>query len=285
MDLIMRNNLIMPGNNPAMLLKCTCFNSDVYTFDLEDAVHLADKDAARRLVVKTINALKFSGENITIRVNNDTPEMLETDIAAVANLDIMGLCIPKVSGKKDIELTLELLDKYTKGKENKMLLMPAVESAEGAFNAKEIAGADKRVVAMILGAGDYVSSIGATLTESADEILFARSMIINACSMHGILPIDSPFLDLDDEVGLTNSCEKAKTLGFKGKIAINPRQIEAINRSFTPNDKEIMWASRIIHALENSESGVLSVDGKMIDIAITKKAEATLAIAKKIGVL
>ncbi len=284
-DIIIRNNLIMPANNPAMLLKSTCFNSDLYTFDLEDAVHFVDKSAARRLVVKTINSLGYKNDNITIRVNNDTPQMLEEDISAVANLNILGLFIPKVKNKKDIELTLELLDKYTIGKQNNMSLMVAVEDSEGVFNAKEIAGASDRIIAMVLGAGDYTSSLGATLTESAEELVFGRSMVINACALYGIIPLDHPHLDLDDEEGLINSCIKAKSMGFKGKIAINPRQIETINKVFTPSDSEIRWAQRIISALESSESGVLSVDGKMIDIAITKKAEVTLAIAKKMGVL
>ncbi|ONI40867.1 hypothetical protein AN639_03620 [Candidatus Epulonipiscium fishelsonii] len=284
MDLVMRNILVMPGNNPSMLLKAPCFNADGYIFDLEDAVFLKEKDAARRLVVKHVNKLGYKGCNICVRVNNEKG-LLEKDIEAIANLDILAVIVPKCENAQIIQYVESLLDKYTINKEKKLKIMPVIESGKGVFNIQEIVGASQNIIVVHFGAGDYSSSIGANITKIGNELLFARSMIINACSIHNILAMDTPCLDLENEEVLRTEAENSRNLGFSGKIVINPRQIEIVNKVFTPSEKEIEFAKKIIKALDEASSGVISVDGKMIDIAITKKAEKILAIAKRIGVL
>ncbi len=282
----MRNMLIMPGNNPSMLLKSTCFNADAIVFDLEDAVHPAEKDAATRLVVKTINSLDFSGSNVFIRINNDNDETLVRDIKAVANLKITGICIPKTEDAQIIHRVIALLDEYTDGGENNFMLVPTVESAKSALHVEEMVGArPDRLAGVVFGAGDYCGSLGATMTVGGEELQFARAMMVNACAMFNVPAIDSPMFDMEDMDRLKVDAARAKNMGYRGKIAINPRQIEGINEVFTPTKEEIMWSKRIIKALETSESGVLSVDGTMIDVALTKRAESILAIAKKVGVI
>ncbi len=283
-DVIIRNMLVMPANNPSMLLKSTCFKADSYIFDLEDGVSFSEKDAARRLLVKHLKTMDFTGETIIVRVNNDNPQMLEADLKAVANTGIWAVVIPKCENKEIITLVESILDKYTTG-DRQLGIIPVIETGKGALNTQEIIGASDRIVAAQFGAGDYASDIGATASKTGMEFLFARSVIINACAQYGVMAIDAPCLSLENPQELREDCENSKNMGFVGKIAINPRQIEVINEVFTPSEKEINWSRKIIEALSNSDSGVISVDGKMIDIAITKKAEKVLSFARKVGII
>ncbi len=283
-NLVMRNTLVMPGNNPSMLLKADCFNADSCIFDLEDGVSPSEKDAARRLVVKYVKKMNYKGCSICVRVNNEEG-LLEQDIAAIANLNILGIVVPKCEDAEIIHHVEVLLDKYTTNPDKKLKIIPVIESGKGVINAKDVIGASENIIAVHFGAGDYAGSVGITLSGEGKEVLFAKSMVVNVCSIFGIMPIDAPCFILEDEEALRTDVENSKKLGFVGKIAINPRHIDTINEAFTPNKEEIRFAKRIIAALEESDVGVISVDGKMIDVAMTKKAEKTLAIAKRIGVL
>jgi len=275
---INRSILIMPGNNPGMLQNCSIFDADAVIFDLEDAVIPQEKDAARLLVA---NALRHNGggkAEIMVRINPlDTCG--KEDIRAVVPYGPAMLVVPKVEKETEITDIVRLVKDCEKTGQNPISLTAVLETPLGLFAAAAIGMADRRVAALSLGGEDYATVLGARRTKEGQELFVARSLIVNAAAAAGIYAIDTPFTDSNDPEGLEKDALLARQLGFKGKIAINPRQVEIINRIFTPDPLEIEWARRVLLAMEKAQqegAGVASLDGKMIDKPVAVRARQVL---------
>lgn len=163
-----------------------------------------------------------------------------------------------------------------------MRIIPLLETPLSVIYAYDIATADPRVWAISFGAEDYTAALGAVRSRSGEEILSARMTIVNAAAAAGIDSIDTPFTDAQDESGLEQDSLFARRLGFKGKLAINPRQIDVIHQAFSPTAADIHWARRVVDALEQAKkqgTGVIALDGKMIDAPIVLRAERTLRLS------
>lgn len=155
-------------------------------------------------------------------------------------------------------------------------------------NAREIAVASPRITALALGAEDYTASMGARRSKSGWEIFYARMRVLEACRLAGISAQDVVFSDIDDLDGLQKDVENACGLGFDGKTVIHPRQIEIVNQAFTPTPKEIRQAQRVLEALERGareHTGVVVLDGSMVDKPMEKRARDVLARAEAAGLL
>jgi citrate lyase subunit beta/citryl-CoA lyase len=281
--------LFLPGNNPNMLINGAYLGADAIIFDLEDAVSPDEKDAARILVQHTLGALKFGSCGIIIRINSlDTPYW-EKDVEALAPLgpDIImpakagdAACIHTLSAK------IEEAEKKA-GLQKKVLIMPLIETALGLENSFAIASSDKRVTALYLGAEDLTADLRAPRTREGAEIAYARSRIVAAARAAGVDVLDTPFTDVNDLEGLRQDTLLARSLGFTGKGVISPRHVDIVNQVFSPGEKEIAYARRVIEAIEEARKrgmGAVSLDGKMIDPPIVERAKTVLETARELGI-
>ncbi len=286
-----RTMLYVPGNNPGMVKDAGIYGSDCVMFDLEDSVSLAEKDAARFLVYEALSALDPGETEYLVRINTLESGIGVADLEAVIRTGKAGIRLPKAESARDVadcEAEMTRIEKAAGIPVGSTAMMAAVESAAGVLNAKEIALASRRLIGIALGAEDYVTDLRTTRSKDGVELLFGRSMVLLAARAAGIDAIDTVFSDVNDEAGFRNEVLHIKALGFDGKSIINPRQISAIHEIYTPGEKEIENAKAVLAAIREAEqkgSGVVSLNGKMIDRPVALRAERVLALAQAAGLL
>lgn len=278
----LRSLLFMPGNNPAMLQAGGVFEADAVILDLEDAVAPREKDAARMLVHAALHTVDYGASRTVVRINTlDT--FGHEDIRAIVPAGPQIILLPKVESAAAIHDAVAAMQAAEQPGQAPVKLIALIETPCGLAEALAIARADKRVIALALGAEDYTASLGAQRTKLGTEIITARNLLVNAAAAAGIDALDTPFTDVNDEAGLMADTQLAKQLGFKGKLCINPRQIDTVHDVFNPSEAEINWARRVLGAIRQAESegaGVVALDGKMIDAPIVSRAQRTLALAR-----
>lgn len=280
-----RTLLFLPGNNPGNLQSGAVFGADGIILDLEDSVSPAEKDAARLLVASALKSVDYAGVERAVRINTLAAGG-DADIAAVVPCGPDAVMLPKTESIDDIRACEALLEKAEAacGAMKKTLIMPLIETPMGLARCLDIALASKRVTLLSLGA----ASLGTERTREGRELIFARGMLANAAAAAGIDSIDAPFADTNDPEGLFLDTLNARTFGFKGKFAINPRQISVIHKAFAPTAKEIAWAKRILVVIEEAQkkgAGVIALDGKMVDAPIVARARRTIHMADMLGLL
>lgn len=281
-----RTMLFIPGNNPSMLMNSIVFGSDCIIFDLEDAVSEKQKDAARILVRNTLKTIDFENIEVYVRINDISTKYWKDDLSEVLKGKVNSILLPKTESP----ISVQEVEKYIKELEdqydikNEIAIMPLLETALGIENAFLIAKSSERVEGLFLGAEDLTSDLGAKRTKEGKEILYSRGRVVTAAKAANILAIDTPFTDVDDEEGLEKDTIFAKEIGFDGKAAISPRHVETINKIFMPSEEEIIYANKVIEAIEKAEKegkGVISLEGKMIDAPIVNRAKKVLFIWEK----
>lgn len=283
--------MFVPGNNPGMVKDAYIYKCDSIMFDLEDSVLLSEKDAARYLVYNSLRAIDYGNKELVVRINNPRSECGIMDIKAMVASKIDVIRLPKTENVEDVlicESEIAKAEEQFNIEKGSIKMMAAIESAEGVLNAREIAKASKRLIAIAFGAEDYVTDLKTTRYEDGVELMFARSMILHAARAAKIDALDTVYSDLNNEEGLRKEVLLIKKLGFDGKSIINPRQIDPIVEIFTPTKKEIEKALEIMDAIEDAESkksGVISLRGKMIDMPIVLRAQRTIQLAKAARVL
>ncbi len=281
-----RSMLFIPGNNPGMLQNGGVFGADSVILDLEDAVSPLEKDAARRLVAHALRTVNYANSEKVVRINSLDTGLTEDDIKAIVPCRPDALLIPKVQGPADIQKVAALMAAAEGPEQPPVQIIALIETPRGLAEAYNIATADPRVAALAFGAEDYTAGLGATRTKEGQEILTARCWLVNAAAAAEIDAIDTPYTDTADEEGLIADIALAKQLGFKGKLSINPRQVEHIHAGFSPSAKEIIWAEKVIQAISLAKeqgTGVIAVDGKMIDAPIVNRAERIIMLAQLLG--
>ncbi|PAV38999.1 CoA ester lyase [Megasphaera sp. ASD88] len=282
-----RTLLFLPGNNPGNVQNGGIFGADGIILDLEDAVSPSEKDSARNLVANALRNIHYGTCEKVVRIN---PLISggEKDIQTIVPCQPDALMLPKIERAEDVIRQVELIEKAETNGQKPVSVMPLLESPMGVSQALEIALSSKRVVALCFGAEDYTAALGVPRTKDGKEIFVARSMIANAAAAAGVDSIDTPFTDVQDEEGLVEDVRLMKSLGFKGKLVINPRQIDTVHELYAPTTKEIRWAQRVISALDEGRAkgtGVIAVDGKMIDAPIEARAKRILQLAEMLHLL
>jgi citrate lyase subunit beta/citryl-CoA lyase len=284
-----RTMLFIPGNDPGMLRDCGIYGADSIMLDLEDSVSLTEKDAARFLVRSALQTMDYGETEVLVRINALEDGGLE-DLRAVVPLGKALIRLPKTETAEDVlqcEREISRLEAQHGLAPCSTGMMAAIESAKGILNAYEIAVSSPRLVGIALGAEDYVTDLKTTRSLEGTELFFGRSMVLHAARAAGIAAIDCVYSNVDDEDGLVRQAELIHTLGFDGKSVIHPRQIEPIHRVFTPTQKDINKAVAVIRALQEARqkgSGVISLNGKMVDRPIVLRAVHQLEQAKAAGV-
>ncbi|PXV95829.1 citrate lyase subunit beta/citryl-CoA lyase [Lachnotalea glycerini] len=286
-----RTMMFVPGNNPGMVKDAYIYNSDSIMFDLEDSVSIAEKDAARALIYYALTSFDYGDKELVVRVNDPATEVGIADLEAMVRAGVHVIRLPKTEKAEDVVFCEQQIERIEKeiGKEVGVTkMMAAIESAEGVLNAREIALASKRLIGIALGAEDYVTDMKTNRSPDGIELLFARSMILHAARAAGIAAIDTVYSDVNNEEGLIHEATLIKQLGFDGKSVINPRQIKPIIKIYTPTEKEIQKSLAIMEAIKEANakgSGVIALNGKMIDKPIVLRAKRVLKLAKAAKVL
>lgn len=291
MGRLRRTMLFVPGNNPGMIADAYIYGSDSIMFDLEDAVSLEEKDAARFLVYEALNNCDYGNKELIVRVNSlDTPGGIQ-DLEAMVRTGKVTIRLPKTETPEDViqcDREIERIEKESGIEAGSTRMMAAIESAKGVLYASEIALASKRLIGIALGAEDYVTNLKTTRSPEGIELLFARSMILQAARAAGIDAIDTVYSDINNDEGLRAETKLIRQLGFDGKSVINPRQIRPVHEIYTPTEKDIQKALAVEGAIREANrkgSGVIALNGKMIDKPVVERAQRVLDLAHATGML
>ncbi len=282
--------MFVPGNNPAMMQDAFIYGPDSIMLDLEDSVTLAEKDAARLLVHNALKTIDYGDTEMVVRINPLNTPYGKKDIEAVVKAGVHVIRMPKTETAdevREVEAEIERVEKEI-GCLGRTKIMAAIESALGIVNAYDIAIASKRMMGIALGAEDYCANLKTQRTPGGAELLLARETIVVAARAAGIDALDTVYSNVNDMETFRKEVELIKTLGFDGKSIINPRQIEVVNEVFAPTEKDITKARAIIAAIKEAEekgSGVISLNGKMVDRPVVIRAERTIELAIASGIL
>lgn len=284
-NLLRRTMLFIPGNNPGMIQNAGILGADSVILDLEDAVSVSEKDSARILVTEALRSVDFYNTEILVRINPLSTGFGVDDINAIARVKPDAILVPKAN-ETDIEIIDEMLNKIESEegfKSGDIKIVALIETAYGLENIHSIIGKSNRIVGVLLGGEDLTADLGIVRTKEGNEIGYARSKVATACRVHKIASIDTPFSDVNDMDGLRKDTLMCKSIGFTGKAAINPRQVDIIHEVLSPSEKEINDAKKIIKAAAEAETkglGVFSLDGKMVDAPIITRAKDVVEKAK-----
>jgi citrate lyase beta subunit len=284
-----------------MIEKGPSSGADLFFLDLEDAVAPNEKESARGNVVRAINELDWRGRPTMYRMNSlDTPYFYRDVIEVVeqAGGKLAVILVPKVEAPRDLHALDTLLTsiELAAGLEpGKVKLEAQIETARGLTKVAGIAQATPRLEALHFGPGDYAASVrmpqtSIGTTDEWDEVYpghrfhYAMCRIVVAARAADLRVVDGPVADYRDEEGLRKACLVARSLGFDGKWCIHPAQAETVNEVFSPTEREVEWAEKVVSAYEEAGAGgvgSISVDGKMVDAASIKMARNTLDLARK----
>lgn len=294
-----RSELSTPASNERMIEKAAASNADLVFLDLEDSVAPGEKVAARKKAIKALQTLHWGKKSRAIRINDLETEYAYQDIISVVEeagefLDL--IIVPKVKSAKEVWWVDVLLTQIEKRLRmtKRIGLEVLIEEVEAMINTEEIARASSRLEALIFGPGDYSASqgidtkyIGNDLdTYPGDLWHYARNKVVIAARAAGIEAIDGPYLDIRNADGYHRECLRTSVLGFTGKWAIHPAQIDIANTVFSPSQEAVNQARRLETLYSEAQAqglGAIEVDGKMIDSAIIRNARKILQQAELIG--
>lgn len=283
-----RTMLYIPGNNPGMLMDGDIYGADSIMMDLEDSVALSEKDAARLLVFQMVKKMQYQTE-LVVRINGlDTPHGVQ-DIEAMVRAGVDIIRLPKTDTAQDVkavEAHIARVEQEIGVPVGTTKMMAAIESPLGVINAYDIATASERLIGIALGAEDYVTNMKTKRSEHGVELLYARSQIVNAARAAGIAALDTVFSDVKDVERFKREVNLIKSLGFDGKSVINPNQIEPVHEIYAPTVEEVYEAELVMMAIEEANrngSGVIALNGKMIDKPIVERAERVLMLKRLEG--
>jgi citrate lyase subunit beta / citryl-CoA lyase len=278
---LLRSFLFAPGNHARRVANALSLDADAVILDLEDAVALGEKRAARDAVV---TALALPRQSLLyVRVNAADTEFCYGDLVAVVRPGLDGIVLPKVENAAalaTIDWLLAQLERQQGLAQRAIDLIPIIETAGGLANLDGILKTGARVKHVAFGAGDFTLDVNMVWSRTEAELAFARARIATASRAAGIeAPLDTVWVDLADEEGLEMSARIALGFGFQGKMCIHPKQLAPVHRVFTPGEAEVAFAERVVAAFAEAEaagSAAIQLDGKFIDYPILYRAQRVL---------
>ena len=285
---LLRSPVFVPGNRANMLERALDFKADVIMVDLEDSVPPREKLAARETAREWLPKLANTGRRIMVRVNSLDTGLTRDELVALIGPDLSGISI----GKSETVWDLRDVDDLISGLEiaaglsgGQIKIIPWIENARAVLTALELATCSPRIEAIAFGAEDYTDAMGVQRTDTGEELEFARATVAVAAKAAGIGSLDTPYVQFRDPEGFRRDIQISRRLGFTGRFAIHPSQIEIINESFGPSSEEVAYANQVVKAWQEAEAqgrGSLSLDGRMIDVPVVKRARNLLALAEQI---
>ena len=285
-----RSMMFLNCQKPGLIKDPYIYGPDSIMLDLEDAVAENQKDAARYSLYHALQEIDYRGVERVVRINGlDTPHWKE-DIRVCVAGGADTIRIAKTESAQDVHTVEEAVlaaEREFGRPEGSTLLMAALESCRGVLNALEICESSERLIGIALSGGDYTKDLQTSITGTGVELMGARQHMIMAARAAGVQCWDTVFTNLDDMEGFRKETEMIKLMGFDGKSLVNPRQISIVHEVFTPTEKDIIFAEKVVREIDDKKAkgiGVFTVDGKMIDIAFYDGAKRSLALAKASGV-
>ena len=285
-----RTMMFLNAQKPGLIKDPYIYKPDSLLLDLEDAVAENQKDAAGFSLFHALRSIDYRGCERVVRINGlDTPYWKEDIRCSVAG-GCDAIRIPKTENEEDVHLAEKEIARAERefGRpEGSVLIMAAVESARGVMNALDICEASERLFGIALSGGDYTKDLQTHITGTGIELMGARQNLIIAARAAGVQCFDTVYTDLNNEEGFRRDVETIHLMGFDGKSIINPRQIRIVHEIFTPDERDIIFAEKVVREIDAKKAqgiGVFTVDGKMIDIAFYDGAKRTIALAKASGV-
>lgn len=285
--------LFMPGDSRRKIEKGASLGVDSIIMDLEDAIALNAKEIARDAAAQALREVDFGRSEKLVRTNQVIPGWLyAADIAATVDARPDGYVLPKVEDPEQIAWVSDLLalaEDRNNWKRNTIKLLAIIETARGVVNLRDIIDSSPRLEALIFGAEDLAGDMGAKRTPEGWEVFYARSAVVLHAKAAALQAIDTVFIDLtapDDR--LIAETQVALNMGYTGKLAIHPKQVNLIQSVFTPTSQEIEAAQRLIAAHDAHQAagqGVFEYEGKMIDMPMIRAAMAVIARARACGVI
>jgi citrate lyase subunit beta/citryl-CoA lyase len=279
----LRSALYMPGANERALVKAHDIPADALILDLEDAVAPSAKADARARVCAAAASGAYGSRTVTIRVNGIATEWHRDDVAAAAQAGPHAIVVPKVGDASDVHGVEKLLSKG--GAPDRTRIWAMLETPAAILRAAEIAAASERLEVLVMGTNDLAAELYADVA-AADPprgpLLAALSACVLAARATGRTILDGVYNDVRDPEGFAAECRQGRAYGFDGKTLIHPSQVEPCNEAFSPSAEEIEYAHRVIEAFEEAEragSGVVTVDGRMIENLHVATARRVLALA------
>ena len=285
-----RTMMFLNCQKPGLIKDPYIYKPDSIMLDLEDAVAEKEKDAARYSLYHALQEIDYREVERVVRINGlDTPYWKEDIRCAVAG-GCDSIRIPKTESAQDVHMVEEAIiaaEKEFDIPEGRTLIMSAIESARGVMKALDICEASDRMFGIALSGGDYTKDLQTHITGTGLELMGARQNMVIAARAAGVQCFDTVYTDLDNMDGFRQDVETIHLMGFDGKSVINPRQISIVHDIFTPSEKDIIFAEKVVKEIDDKKAkgiGVFTVDGKMIDIAFYDGAKRTIALAKASGV-
>ena len=279
----LRSMLYVPGTRQDRFGKAMSAGADAVVFDLEDSVESGQKVKARSLIAEFLEA-PSTGPLRLVRFNAVHSADGEADLEFFSRrTGFDGVLLPKVETVGLVEMVTRVFGRHAPGGTVPPLLV-MLETPSAILRAGDIAGADAPIAALLFGAEDFTAGLGVERTTDGEELLFARGQIALAAAAARVDAIDAVFTDLHDMDGLRRDCHRARGVGFGGKMAIHPKQIDIINETFTPTPPDVERARRVIDAYETARAagqGVTTLEGRMIELPVVERARRVLALASR----
>ena len=277
---VRRSFIFTPGLKPEMFPKAIASGADMVCIELEDGIAIKDKDEARKNTIDALKNLEVkNGVELVVRVNCQRTKfgLLDLEAFISSKLPIKALMLPKVKTPEEITFIDNLLTDC--GLDTDLhVIMETNEALESIY---EIAHASKRIVALYFGGVDMAAEL--RVPNEYKNLIYARSKLVHAGASVGVDVIDVPYLDLDDMDGMKKESELVRDLGFTGKGSIHPKQINILNEIFTPSREEIMKAKKIVDQFNESNTGLVVIDGKLIEKPVLREMRRKILIAEKIN--
>lgn len=287
MELI-RSLVFVPGNRANMLERAKEFPADIIMVDLEDSVPPEEKVNARNLAIEWVPKLRALGHRVMVRVNSLDTGLTRDELTAVVSPDLAGISLGKVEFPQDVRDVASILTSLERSvgiEPGQVKIIPWIENARALVGAYQIATASDRIVGIAFGGEDYTDDMGLERTDTGEEIYFPRATVAVAARAARVASLDSPYVLFRNSDGLRADAGQARKLGFTGKFAIHPAQIDIINELFSPSDEELAYAQKVVDAWYEAEAqgrGSADLDGRMIDVPVIKRAQNLLALAESI---
>ena len=276
---VRRSFIFTPGLHPEMFPKAIASGADMVCIELEDGIAINDKEQARKNTIEALKTLEVKNDvELVVRFNNQRTKfgLLDLEAFISSKVNLKAIMLPKVKTPDEITFIDDLLTDCNLDTDLHVIM----ETNEALENIYNIAHASKRIVALYFGGVDMAAELRCKLTW--EDLLYARSRVVHAAAKEGLDAIDGPYLDLSDSDGLKRYCEQARDLGFTGKGSINPKQVPIINNIFSPNDEEVKKAERILSIFEDANTGLVMVDGKLIEKPVLRQMKRTVEISNKL---
>ena len=277
---VRRSFIFTPGLNPDMFPKAIASGADMVCIELEDGIAIKDKDEARKNTIEALKTLEVkSGVEIVVRVNCQRTKfgLLDLEAFISSKLKVKAIMLPKVKTPDEIKFIDDLLTDCNLDTDLHVIM----ETNEALQNIYDIAHSSKRIVALYFGGVDMAAEL--RVPNSYENLLYARSKLVHAGASVGIDVIDVPYLDLEDMDGMKKEAELVRDLGFTGKGSIHPKQINILNEIFTPSKEEISKAKKIVDQFSESDTGLVVIDGKLIEKPVLREMQRKILIADKIN--